>query len=58
MLRVQQLQTDFPETDVHDRRLRVVMPDADGPGFVSLNGGFGEENRSLIGHKRYFSHAN
>jgi len=25
------------------------LPDADGPGFVSLNGGFGEANRSLIG---------
>jgi hypothetical protein len=23
--------------------------DADGPGFVALNGGFGEANRSLIG---------
>jgi hypothetical protein len=30
------------------------LPDADGPGFVSLNGGFGEANRSLIGHFQSF----
>jgi hypothetical protein len=28
------------------------LPDADGPGFVSLDGGFGAANRSLIGHNR------
>jgi hypothetical protein len=27
------------------------LPDADGPGYVSLNSGFREGNRSLIGHK-------
>jgi hypothetical protein len=26
------------------------LPDADGPGFVSLNDSFRAENRSLIGH--------
>jgi len=30
------------------------LPDADGPGFVALNGRFGEANRSLIGHFRSF----
>jgi hypothetical protein len=25
------------------------LPDDDGPGYVSMNGGFGETNRSLIG---------
>jgi hypothetical protein len=31
----------------HDRLLWVRdLPDADGPGYVSLNGGFGETNRS------------
>jgi hypothetical protein len=28
------------------------LPDADGPGFVALDGRFGEANRSLIGHYR------
>jgi hypothetical protein len=28
------------------------LPDADGPGYVSLNGGFREANRSLIGQLR------
>jgi hypothetical protein len=30
------------------------LPDADGPGYVSLNGGFREANRSLIGQKQSF----
>jgi hypothetical protein len=30
------------------------LPDADGPGFVSPNGGFEEANRSLIGHELLF----
>jgi hypothetical protein len=39
----------YPEADIHDRLDRVDLPDADGPGFVALNGGFGEANRSLTG---------
>jgi hypothetical protein len=26
------------------------LPDADGPGFLALNGSFQAENQSLIGH--------
>jgi hypothetical protein len=32
-------------------RIGHDLPDADGPRFVWLNGGFGEANRSLIGQK-------
>ena len=43
-----------PTRHIHCERSRVTapgrdLPDADGPEFVSLNGGFGEANRSLVG---------
>jgi hypothetical protein len=43
------------------RRLRTAaqgrdLPDADGPALVSLNGGFGEGNLSLIGQNRAQDH--
>jgi hypothetical protein len=30
------------------------LADADGPGFLALNGSFQAENQSLIGHHRSF----